>query len=178
MAKTATLSNDAGDIVKDQYDKAAAALGKRTWAGFLQASGKGFLKGAAIAAVMTVIVLAIFGGDMGLAGHLTVNGLRPTLEQGVASGVGQAMNFLTHAAGLAFMAAGGMIGMKLDYDKHTQHMLTLAEAEAKAKEQELSRSRSQEPQIAPTPEQDNSRSWTAREEERRAQATTQQRGMS
>lgn len=129
----------AGDAVKEKYD---AALGKAKGGighGIGQVAASGFGKGVILTALVMVAATAALAAFAGPAGLLTVGGAAvPTVEAGLAEGVGMGLSFLTSGFGLMTMALGGMAGAFMDARKH-QSKIDAREAEILAKQYEISR---------------------------------------
>jgi hypothetical protein len=142
------------DRIKERYDEALRGAGKKLWQGWLQVATSGFGKGLIIAALGAIAVSAAIVGFQAYAGVLAIGGVAATVEQGLALGVTNAIEFLASGFGLAWMGIGGTIGAVADTRK-AQNKITAAEAEIEARQLELMRRKGQQqqPEFAlPTPQ--------------------------
>lgn len=128
-----------GDIIKEKYDATLKKGIEGTYDTARKFSLSSFGKGMLIAAAVVVGVMALVGGYMGATGTLAVGGIPiTTLENGIAQGIGKAVEFLTSGMGIATMLAGGGIGLGSEVLSN-QRKLAAQQTERLAKEYERSR---------------------------------------
>ncbi len=112
--------------MKNQVDEGMAGGLRKLWKGVQEVGVSSFGKGALLAAITVVAVMALVGGYMGSDASLTVGqSLMDTFEKGMGAGISKGLQYLASGMGLMTMAAGGIMGTGSDIIKNQQKQAAL-----------------------------------------------------